>query len=346
MGYSIAVTADPYIPVPPLHYGGIERIVDLLVRGLSERGHHVTLFAHADSRASARLVPYGAPPHQTPLARLQELWQLGSELWFRRGEYDLVHSFGRLAALLPILPLRGLPKLQSYQRECPWNGIEKARLVAGESLHFTACASHMYQDQDGGSGFRTIFNGVDMTKYNFAEKVAPEAPLVFLGRLERIKGAHHAVTIAKRSGRRLVIAGNRVDSLEGRHYFDREIHPQVDGELIQYLGPVDDVQKNELLGQAGALLMPIEWEEPFGIVVAEALACGTPVIGFARGSLPEIVQQGRTGFLCDDIEEAVRAIGRLGELDRKAARQDAEARFSAPVIVDAYERLYQELLEA
>jgi glycosyltransferase involved in cell wall biosynthesis len=345
----IAITVDPYIPVPPRLYGGIERVVDFLVRGLVERGHAVTVFAHPGSRVPARLVPYGVPPHAGRWPRLAELWQVGHALWRGRGEWDLVHSFGRLAALLPILPYRKLPKIQSYQRDAvPWTGVRRAVRLAGGSLVFTACSTSVYRDRPGqgrrGGEWRTIFNGVDLSRYAFAPAVAPDAPLVFLGRLEAIKGVHHAIAIAKIAGRRLVLAGNRLEHGRGAEYFRREIGPHVDGHHVTYVGPVDDRAKSGLLGRAAALLMPLEWEEPFGIVMAEALACGTPVIGFPRGAVPEVVRDGVTGFLCASVADAAAAVDRLPGLDRAAIRRDCEARFADRVIVDAYEALYREAL--
>jgi glycosyltransferase involved in cell wall biosynthesis len=347
-GLRIAVTVDPYLPVPPRLYGGIERVVDLLVRGLVARGHTVTLFAHPESRTLGELVPYGVPPHIGLRARLGELWQVGAALWRRRNEWDVVHSFGRLAALLPILPVRRLPKIQSYQRDgVPWTGIERAVRLAGDSIRFTACSSSVFRSRpergQHGGRWTTVFNGVDPGKYQFVSEVPRDAPLVFLGRLERIKGVHHAITIATRSARRLVIAGNQVDDPAGRDYFERDIAPHVDGDGVRYIGPVDDVSKSRLLGSAAGLLMPIEWEEPFGIVMAEALACGTPVIAFRRGSASEVVRDGITGYLCDTVEEAVAAVGRLGRLTRTVVRADCEERFSLKAVVDAYEALYREL---
>jgi len=273
-----------------------------------------------------------------------ELWQVGSQLWRLRNELDIVHSFGRLAALLPILPLRSLPKLQSYQREIPREGVRRAHRLAGDSLGFTACSTSMYSGRSLPGSWTTIPNGVDLDTYTFVPEVPPDAPLVFLGRIERIKGAHHAIAIARASGRRLVIAGNVVRSGPDASYFDDEIAPAIDGDRVRYLGPVDDKEKNDLLGKASALLMPIEWEEPFGIVMIEAMACGTPVMAFARGSVPEVVLPGINGFLCTTVSEAVSAVPRIVEIDRSRVREDAVSRFASDVIVDSYERLYRELL--
>lgn len=342
----IVITADPYLPVPPRFYGGIERVVDLLVRGLSSRGHEVTLFAHPDSRTAATLWPYGAPPHSTRTARLRELAQVGCGLWSLRRSVDVVHSFGRLAALAPVLPLRGLPKIQSYQRAISWDGVHHAVRLGGDSIVFTGCSTSMYAGTHARASdvqWRTIFNGVDMTRYTPVTQVACDAPLVFLGRLERIKGAHHAIAIARRARRRLIVAGNIVAESPDARYFECEVAPHVDGDRVRYVGPVDDEQKNHLLGAAAALLMPIEWDEPFGIVMAEALACGTPVIAFPRGSVPEVIVDGMNGFHASDVDAAVAAVGQLARIDRAAVRVDAERRFGHEAIVEEYERLYFEV---
>ena len=203
----IAVTVDPYIPIPPERYGGIERVVDFLVRGLVGRGHEVTLFAHPESRVECDLVPYGAPPHVGRSARVRELWQVGSRLYRLRDKIDLVHSFGRLAALLPVLPKRSLPKIQTYQRDVlPRRGIKRAVALAGPSLGLTACATHMYSNQSFAGDWTTVFNGVDLDKYSFASTVSPDAPLVFLGRVERIKGTHNTITIPKGSSHSIAIS--------------------------------------------------------------------------------------------------------------------------------------------
>jgi glycosyltransferase involved in cell wall biosynthesis len=342
----VGITVDPYLPVPPTLYGGIERVVDFLVRRLVDRGHEVVLFAHPESRTPARLVPYGVPPHVSRAARARELVQLGGALLRHAARLDVVHSFGRLAALVPCLALRALPKIQSYQRGfVPWRSVAIAERLAGRSLIFTGCSTSVYADRPatGGGEWRTVFNGVDVEKYAFTPSVAADAPLTFLGRLERIKGAHNAIAIARAAGRRLVIAGNRVDATDDAGYFEKEIAPHLDGEAVRYVGPVNDAQKSELLGSSAAFLMPIEWEEPFGIVMAEALACGTPVIGFRRGSVPEVVRDGVNGVCCDTVEEAARAVDRVAAIDRAAVRRDCVARFGDAVIAQQYETLYREL---
>ena len=330
----VALTADPMIPVPPVLYGGIERIIDMLARGLVERGHRVTLFAHRDSDTAGDLVPYAAerPGHPVDVAR-----NAASIARLAVSRPDVVHSFGRLATLLPLLPT-AVPKVMSYQRQPTLSQVRRAATLArGGTLAFTGCSEHIAATMRPIAPSYAVFNGVPLDTYTFQARVEDDAPLVFLGRVERIKGAHTAVDVAEASGRRLVIAGNISDQA----YFDREVRPRL-SDRITYAGPVDDVQKNELLGGALAFLMPIEWEEPFGIVMAEALACGTPVIGTPRGSVPEVVVEGETGFVRDTVAGLAEAVGQAHRLDRAACRADCEARFSDRAIVDAYEALYRE----
>jgi glycosyltransferase involved in cell wall biosynthesis len=342
----VGITADPYLPVPPRLYGGIERIIDLLVTGLHDRGHEVVLFAHPGSGAAAnRLVPYGLPPHDGRYRRACELVQLGSALLARRTSLDVVHSFGRLAALTPVLPMRSLPKIQSYQRPVPWTGVRRAVALAGDSITFTGCSASLFSRAGSlrTGDWRCIYNAVDTTRYCFVPHVPADAPLVYLGKIERMKGVHLAIDVAAAASRRLIIAGNRGDSEEDARYFTECIAPRLEPGLVDYIGPVDDRGKNDVLGAAAALIFPTLYDEAFGIVMAEAMACGTPVIGWANGSVPEVIADGVTGFVCRSVEEATAASARIGTISRAQVRRECEARFSADVIVDQYEALYHEV---
>ncbi|MCS4136381.1 glycosyltransferase family 4 protein [Salinibacter ruber] len=336
----IAITADPRIPVPPPLYGGIERIVDMLVRGLVDRGHNVTLFAHEDSDVPCRHIAYGGTDPQRALDTLRNTLSV-SRLAVQRP--DVVHNFGRLAYLGPLLPL-DIPTVMSYQRGPPVDRVHTAaRLAADGSFVVTGCSDHITDQVRPHVHAATVYNGVPLDTYDFRAEVSEDAPLVFLGRIAEIKGGHTAIEIARRSGRRLIMAGNIPDGTAAQSYFQDRIEPYLDGNQIQYVGPVNDEEKNELLGRAAAFLMPIEWEEPFGIVMAEAMACGTPVIGTRRGAVPEVVDDGVTGIIGDTVEDLVAGVERIEKLSRRATRERCERLFSDRAIVDAYESLYERM---
>lgn len=335
----IALTADPELPVPPRLYGGIERIIDMLARGLSARGHEVTLFAHPDSDTAAKLTPWPGANSQSGVDSLKNALCLCRGV--TAGYFDVVHSFSRIAYLTPILPL-SVPKVMTYQRAVSPRTTSMGRMLSRGSLHFTAISQWMMEHVKNIDDWTMIPNGVPMASYDFQPQVAPDAPLVFLGRIEEIKGPHLAIEIARRTGRRLIIAGNIPP--EKQLWVNANVMPHVDGEQISYIGPVDDAQKNELLGKAAAFLMPILWDEPFGIVMAEAMACGTPVLGLCRGAVPEVVQHGVTGFVENDLDALVHSVTLLPELDRKACRRRVERLYSDEAVVDAYEALYRQLI--
>jgi glycosyltransferase involved in cell wall biosynthesis len=253
----------------------------------------------------------------------------------------VLHSFSRILYILPIIR-SALPKIMSYGREPTPRTVYLGAALANGSLSFTGCSEYICRrGRRAGGMWRTIYNFVDTNLYRFQAKVRDDAPLVFLSRVERIKGAHTAIAVARRTGRRLIIAGNHAATGLEFDYWTREIAPQLSSG-VEYVGPVDDTQKNALLGEAAAIIVPIEWNEPFGLVFAEALACGTPVISCPRGALPEIVRPGTDGFLVNTLEEACDAVVNLGKINRNACRQRVEERFSAPVIAAQYEQLYHE----
>lgn len=333
----IALTADPEIPVPPRLYGGIERIVDMLAKGLESRGHNVTLFAHLDSTSAGALVPWPGASSQSKRDTLKNARTLAKAL--ARGRFDIIHSFSRIAYLAPVL-LLDMPKIMSYQREINAKTVRLGHGLSRGTMSFTAISRWMMEPVQNVGRWDMIPNGVPVENYRFRDQVALDAPLVFLGRIEEIKGPHLAIEIARRTGRKLIIAGNIPD--EKRVWVEANVLPHIDGDQIRYIGPVDDVQKNEILGQAAAFLMPILWEEPFGIVMAEAMACGTPVIGMRRGAVPEVVEDGMTGFVRSSLDGLVDAVGQLNLLNRRNCRDRVEQLYSDKVVVDAYEALYRE----
>jgi len=337
----ILITADPEIEVPPRLYGGIERIVDGLVRRLRARGHQVCLVAKPGSQCEADA--FHAWPGASSLSRMDTIantWTLWKAV--RAFKPDVIHSFSRIAYLTPLL--RGsIPIVMTFQRDPTMRTVGLAvKLAASDVLRFTGCSDYIAAvGRRAGGDWRGIPNFFEVDALKFSPAVAADAPLCFLSRVESIKGAHWAIEIARRTGHRLVIAGNHAESGHEADYWRKEIEPWIGRDGIEYVGPVDDAQKNKVLGEARAMVVPIQWNEPFGIVFAEALACGTPVISCPRGSLPEIVRQGVDGFLITSIEEGCAAVGKLDTIDRAGCRRRAEQEYAPEVVVQRYYDLYE-----
>ncbi len=335
----IAITADPELPVPPELYGGIERMIDGLVRTLTAQGHDVTLFAHPSSSVPCELVPWPGASSSSRLHTARNAACLARAVM--TGRFDLIHSFSRLAYLWPLLPLP-IPKLMTYQRAITRRSVQRSHALSRGTLHFTAISQWMLQPVAGIGDWHVVPNGVSLDTYPFKAEPGPEAPLLFLGRLEEIKGPHLAIEIAQRTGLPLVLAGNV--PTEHQQWFAQHIQPKLDPPRISYMGPVNDAQKAELIGQCRALLMPILWDEPFGIVMAEAMACGTPVLGLNRGAVPEVVEHGVTGFVASTLEELIDQVPQLPQLDRAACRQRVGRLYSTAAMAEGYLRVYHSLL--
>ncbi len=333
------MTVDPEIPVPPTLYGGIERIAAGLLAELRRRGHAVGLVARPGSTAPADAT-FGWPglrsQHRGDTVR--NLLALHRAVQAFRP--DVIHSFSRLAYLLPVLGR--VPVVMSYQREPSRRTVGLAARLGGRRLRFTGCSEYICQrGRPAGGTWDAVHNFADTAAVRFAPAVPADAPLVFLSRVESIKGPDTAIRVAQAAGRRLVIAGNHGGTPAEAEFWRAAVEPEVGRGGVEYVGPVDDDGKSELLGRATALLVPIRWDEPFGIVFAEALAAGTPVLSCPRGAVPEIVEPGVTGFLSDDPAELTAAVARVGGLDRAACRRAAEGRFSAAAVAGQYERVYQ-----
>lgn len=342
----IAQIAPTYERVPPRAYGGTETMVSLLTEELVARGHDVTLFATGDSETSAVLHSVVARPMRygdvvDGVGHAEYLQLANVQAGFRAaatGAFDVVHSHAGVEGLIlgagsrtPVVSTMHNPfvaRTQPIWDAYPW------------FHHAVSAASAATFPRRG--ALDPIHHGIDVASFRF-EPRATDGDLLFLGRFSRAKGADRAIEAARRSGRRLILAG-KVDPTDESFMAD-EIEPLLDGDRIRFVGEVDGIQKRELLANASALLFPIEWDEPFGLVMIEALSSGTPVIGFRRASVPEVVEDGRTGFVVDDVEGMVAAIGRIGDIARRACRAAAEQRFSVGRMVDDVEAMYGRVLE-
>ncbi|MGZ3811169.1 MAG: glycosyltransferase [Mucilaginibacter sp.] len=331
----ILLIMDPGIPVPPVLYGGHERLVYLFAEEYTRLGHDVTVLAGPGSHCSGKTVTYGVNDlNRSFTQRLRELAFVWKYLLKNSSNFDLVHNFGRLAYLIPILN-KPVKKLMTYGRPVASKGIKMVNALPNRNLVFTACSNYCVSTGNVAGKWKTVYNAIDFSDYQLKEKVESDAPLMFLGRLDKIKGLHHAIAAAKATGNKLIIGGNIPTTPDNYDYYKSEIEPEIDNDQIKYLGPLNDAEKNKYLGQAKALLFPIEWDEPFGIVMIEAMACGTPVIAFKRGSVPEVVNKA-TGIIVNNCNEMITAISVVTKIDRKKCRETALKNFNVSVITAEY----------
>jgi glycosyltransferase involved in cell wall biosynthesis len=339
----IAQLAPTYERVPPIAYGGTESVVGLLTEALVQAGHEVTLHASGDSVTSARL--RGVTPHpirygDPALPRnAQHVHLANAEACFldaRDGRYDVIHNHAGLEGMA-LAALSATPVLTTNHTEfIP----ETAPIWERYPWYHHALSAASSGTYPAGGRLDPIHNAIDVASFTFAPR--GDGYLLFLGRFSPEKGAATAVEVARRAGRRLVLAG-KVDPLEA-DYFATTIAPDVDGGPVRFVGEVGAAEKRRLLAGADALLFPIDWEEPFGLVMIEALASGTPVVAFRRGSVPEIVEHGRTGFVVDDVHAMVRALDHLGLISRLACRRAAEARFDVDRMLEDYLRAFEAIV--
>ena len=333
----VAVLAPIAWRTPPRHYGPWEQFASLLTEGLVAAGHDVTLFATADSVTTATLhgtAGGGWSDDPTIDPKVAECLHIAA-VFERADEFDLIHNgfdflpltYSGLVDTPVITTIHGfsspriLPVYKRYQTTTDYVAISDAD--KHRDLHYAA----------------TIHHGIDTAA--FAVHPTPGDHLLFFGRIHPDKGTAHAIEVARRTGRRLDIAG----IIQDEQYFHDRVEPHIDGELVRYLGPVSASDRADVLGSAHALLHLIEFDEPFGFSVVEALACGTPVIAYARGSMAELIDHGNTGYLVTNPDGAVEAVGRVGDLDRDAIRAATVNRFDATTMIDKYVAVYRTILE-
>lgn len=337
----IAQVAPLYECVPPKLYGGTERIVSYLTEELVRRGHDVTLFASGDSMTQANLVP--VCPRALRLNgdctdQLAHHIRMLEAVVAHQHEFDIMHfhidyihfpltralGWATLTTLHGRLDINDLVPLYQDFHEMPVSSISNAQRKPLPWLNWQG----------------TIYHGLPDNQYEFSS--APGSYLAFLGRTSPEKGLDQAIAIARRAGMPLKI-GAKID-LADREYFEDRLKPLLRGSEIEFLGEIGFPEKNELLGGAAALLFPITWPEPFGIVMIEAMACGTPIIAYPQGSVLEVVEHGTTGLIVPDADAAVDAVNRIGSIDRAICRRRFEQRFTSRQMCSQYLRLYQALV--
>jgi glycosyltransferase involved in cell wall biosynthesis len=332
----ILLIMDPGIPVPPKLYGGHERLVYLFAEEYQRLGHDVTLLAGPGSYCSGKTTTFGINMLQrSGLQKLKELLFVWKYLYTNHRVFDMVHNFGRLLYMVAILPAK-TKKVMTYGRRVTHFGIRAVNYLPNKNMVFTACSNYCVNTGNMAGKWQTVYNTIDFKNYQLVEKVADNAPLIFLGRLDKIKGVHIAIAVAKATNHKLIIAGNVSHTLDNLNYFKTEIEPLVDNDQIRYVGALNDAEKNVYLGQAKALLFPIQWDEPFGMVMIEAMACGTPVIAFNKGSVPEVVNEGVTGLIANNEAEMIAKLALVGGINRKTCRDTARERFDLNKIAKEY----------
>jgi glycosyltransferase involved in cell wall biosynthesis len=331
---------DPGIPVPPIQYGGHERLVYLFAEEYGRLGHEVTLLAGPGSKCSGEVVTFGINDlKRKKFQRYKEALFVMKYLQQNAKKFDLIHNFGRLIYLFPILNQK-VKKIMTYGRPVSAKGIRIINQLPNKNLAFTACSDYCVSTGNVAGKWITVYNAIDFSKYCLREIVGADAPLMFLGRLDEIKGVHTAIEVAKATHSKLWIGGNIPDTPDNYAYYKRAVEPQIDNEQIIYLGALNDEQKNDFLGKSKALLFPIEWDEPFGMVMIEAMACGTPVIAFKRGSVPEVIND-ETGIIVNTAAEMIDAVKSIDQIDRAACRRIATARFDISIIANEYLNIFQ-----
>jgi glycosyltransferase involved in cell wall biosynthesis len=333
----ILIIMDPGIMIPVKGYGGHERLVEMFAKEYHRLGHEVDLLITSGSHVKGCKVhglgKEGFPPEKKDARKtIFKAWKF---LRKHKKDYDLIHNFGRLIYLLPVLNKK-LKKIMTYGREIRTRNITYILKLPHKNLVFTGCSQNLVNRANVPGNWHAVYNAIEFNKYNCTDNLPEDAPLMFLGRIEKIKGCHTAIAVAKETSNKLIIAGNISPLADEQEYYEKEIKPFIDGDQITHVGSVNDEQKNYWLGKSKALLFPIEWNEPFGIVMIEAMACGTPVIANNCGSVNEVVDEGITGFKVSDKETMKQALQQVAGISRSACRKKAEERFDVKVIAQQY----------
>lgn len=336
----IAQIAPLWNRIPPKEYGGTERVVSVLTEELARRGHDVTLFATEDSITSARLIStypksLNEAGIKNPAVANEIILQHVGTAYKMQSQFDIIHDhIGSIAGNFvktpvvvtlhgPITPTKR--KLYELFDKPYYVSISKSQIKYFPNINIAG----------------TVYNGLPMEHYPFKKK--DKGYLLFVGRISKLKGVHHAVEVAETLSLPLIIAA----TLHARDvaYFKKYIKPRL-SDKIRWVGEVGEEERNDLMSNALCLLNPITWKEPFGLTMIEAMACGCPVIAFNKGSIPEVIENGKTGFIVNDVGEMISAVKRIKEIRREEARRFSLNTFSAKAMADRYEEIYYSIFES
>ncbi|MFO7559530.1 MAG: glycosyltransferase family 4 protein [Desulfobacterales bacterium] len=322
---------------PPRHYGPWENVASLLTEGLVARGHDVTLFATADSLTRGTLhavCPRGYEEDRSLIPKVWESLHI-SELFEHADGYDLIHNH------FDYLPLT-YTGLTTTPVVTTIHGFSSSGILPVYKKYNAGVFYVSISDADRSLDLdyiKTIHHGIDIKQFDF--QPSPDDTLLFFGRIHEDKGPRQAIEIARACNKKLILAG----IVQDQAYHDRYVVPHIDNDKVIYAGSVGPADRNRLLGKACALLHPIQFDEPFGLSVIEAMACGTPVIAFDRGSMPELIENGKNGFLVGNVDEAIDAFARIKEIDRATCRRHVERHFTVDRMIHEYINVYEMILD-
>ena len=329
--------------VPPEKYGGTERVVSTLTEELVKRGHKVTLFASGDSKTQAKLVSVyprglrGAKVKDTYGTNIHTLLNIGAA-YQRQDEFDIIHDHNSFLSL-PTANLAHVPVLMTIHGPITVNIRKNFETL--RNPHLVAISDSQRESAPNLNWTGMIHHGLDFKNFPFSETT--EGYLLFVGRISMEKGVHFAIETAQYLDLPLIIAAK----LEGfdTQYFNEYVGPMLSNGQIKWVGEVDQDERNRLMSKALCFLHPVTWKEPFGLTLIESMACGCPVIGFNKGSIPEVIRNGKTGFVVEDVEEMAEAVNNIKKIERIFCRDYARENFNSKLMTDNYEKIYYQILE-
>lgn len=332
----IAMLSPVAWPTPPRGYGPWEQVAANIAEGLTRLGHDVTVFATADSRPAGRLHAICPRAYEEDKSINPDVWMPMhiAECFEHAGEFDIIHNHCDFRSLVfaGLVNTPVLTTIHGFSSPSIYPAYEKYN---ANTWYVSISDSDRYDKLDY---VGTVYNGIDLSQFTFRDK--PGQDLLYIGRIHYEKGCAEAIEIAKRADRRLTIAG----FVQQEDYFKQKVEPHIDGGQIRFIGPVEAKQRNELLGDALAVLHPVMEPERFGLIMTESMACGTPVIAFDKGSPREVIRHGETGFVVNDVQAAADAVNRVGEIDRSVCRSHVEEHFTTQRMVEGYLKAYEQVL--